>query len=64
MSNSTLIIRPKKLKGDDGYRTFSVRIRQDLIDRIDDIAEQSGRSRNEIISLFIEFASENCRVES
>ena len=26
-----LILRPKRPKGDDGYRTFSIRIREELV---------------------------------
>ena len=40
MENDRLII---KKKGDDGFRVFSVRLREDLILRIDKIASSSGR---------------------
>ena len=44
-----MIIHPKRPKGDDGYKTFSVRIREDVVQRIDEISAQTGRSRNELI---------------
>ena len=27
-----LILHPKRAKGDDGYRTFSIRIREELVE--------------------------------
>ena len=59
MENDRLII---KKKGDDGFRVFSVRLREDLILRIDKIASSSGRSRNEVISLLLEYAAEKCDI--
>ncbi|MBR6556813.1 MAG: CopG family transcriptional regulator [Clostridia bacterium] len=52
MNDEKLIVTPKRPKGDDGYRTFSIRIREELVKRIDEISAQSGRSRNELIGLF------------
>lgn len=54
----------KKLRGEDGYKTFSLRVKGASIDKVDVIAEQTGRSRNELICMFIDFALENCEVES
>jgi len=54
MSSKLLIT--KKLRGDDGYRVFSVRIRSEILDRINELADETGRTRNEIISLLLDFA--------
>ena len=64
MSNDKLVIKPKHIKGDDGYRTFSIRIKEDLVVRIDEISAKSGRSRNELIGMFLEFASERCTIDN
>ena len=64
MSNDKLIIKPKNIKGDDGYRTFSIRVKEDLVVRLDEISAQTGRSRNELIGLFLEFASERCTIDN
>ena len=45
--DNELVIRPKRPKGDDGYRTFSVRLRNEMVDRMDEIAQETGHSRNE-----------------
>lgn len=60
MSTEHLVIRRK---GEDGYRVFSIRVKEDLIKRIDQIAAESGRSRNEIISVLLEYAVERCIIE-
>ena len=44
MDNNKLIIKPKPVKGDDGYRTFSVRLREELVDRLDDRQKPSKLS--------------------
>jgi len=58
MENEKLVIHPKRPKGEDGYRTFSVRIREEVVDAINRISEQTGRSRNELIGMFLEYALE------
>lgn len=58
-----LKITKKKLKGDDGYKTFSIRIKQDTVNRIDELSLQTNRSRNELIGILLDFAIENCEIE-
>lgn len=58
-----LIIKPKRYKGNDGYKTFSIRVREELVERIDAISVQTDRSRNELISIFLEYAVQHCKVE-
>lgn len=62
--NDTLVIKPKRPKGEDAYKIFSIRVQEDIIARVDDISAQTGRSRNELISLFIEYALDRCVVEA
>lgn len=64
MENPNLIIRPKKYKGEDGFKTFSIRIREDTVSRIDKISAETNRSRNELIGLFLEYALDRCIVEN
>ncbi len=59
-----LIIKPKFPKGEDGYKTFSIRIKDGLVEQIDEISAKTGRSRNELIGMFIEFGLENYEIES
>ena len=61
--NNKLIIKQKKMKGNDGYKTFSIRIKEELVENIDCISAQTGHSRNELIGIFLEYAAQNCKVE-
>ena len=58
-----LIIRKKKYKGDDGFKVFSIRIKDETVTKLDEIAAETGRSRNELINTFLDFTIDNCRVE-
>ncbi len=63
MKNENLVIKPKKAKGEDGYKVFSIRIKEEIVTQIDDISARTGHSRNELISTFLEFALDRCVVE-
>lgn len=63
MKEDSLIITPKRPKGEDGYKVFSIRIREETVQKIDDISVKTGRSRNELIGLFLEYAAERCKIE-
>ena len=63
MNNEKLIIKPKPPKGEDGYKVFSVRIKEETVSKIDAISVQTGRSRNELIGLLLEYAADNCKIE-
>lgn len=62
MEHEKLVIRPKHAKGEDGYKTFSIRIKDEVVERINDISSQTGRSRNELIGIFLEYALDHCTV--
>ena len=58
-----LIVKPKRPKGEDGYKVFSIRIKEETVSKIDKISMQTGRSRNELIGKFLDYALERCKVE-
>ena len=58
-----LIIRKKGLKGEDGYKTFSIRIKEETVTELEKIAEQTNRSRNEIINILLDYAIDRCEVK-
>ena len=58
-----LIISPKRPKGEDGYKVFSIRVKEETVDKLDAISAKTGRSRNEIIGLFLEYAADRCEVK-
>lgn len=58
-----LIIKRKTLKGEDGYKTFSIRIKDETVFRLDELSEKTNRSRNELINILIDYAIDNCEVK-
>ena len=60
VEQETLVIRPK---GEGGYETFSIRVKEDTVAKIDEIVKQTGRTRNELIGILLNYAVERCKVE-
>lgn len=56
------IPRKQHLKGEDGYKTFSVRIKCEIADALEILAEKSNRSRNELVSFILEYAINNSEI--
>jgi len=64
MNDKKIVIHKKPhLKGADGYRTFSIRIKEETVHQLDEIAEKTNLYRNELINIFLEFAISNCLIE-
>lgn len=63
MARDALIVTMKHPRGEDGYRTFSVRLRESMVNQMDDISKETGRGRNELIGLFLAYALEHYTLE-
>ena len=64
MKEDKLIIKKSSLKKwEDGYKIFSVQVKEDVVNQIDTIASDTGRSRNELIVKFLEYAISHCQIE-
>lgn len=61
MNEKKLTISSKKYKGESSV--ISARIPIELIKKIDDIAEKTGRTRNEILMTCLEFAIKNIEIK-
>ena len=48
MSDKPLVI---KRRGEDGTRVISLRIRQEILDSLDELAKECNYSRNELINI-------------
>ncbi len=57
-----LIIKKKTLKGEDGYKTFSIRIKEETVEELEILAGKTNRSRNELINILLDYAIDNCEV--
>ncbi len=58
-----LIINKKNLKGEDGYKTFSVRIKDETVNKLNKLSEETNRSRNELINILLDYAIANSKVK-
>jgi predicted DNA-binding protein len=58
-----LIINRKSLKGEDGFKIFSIRIKEETSNKLDILAKETNRSRNELINILLDFAIDNSEVK-
>lgn len=58
-----LIINKKSIKGEDGYKTFSIRIKDETVKNLDKLSKETNRSRNELINILLDFAIKNSEVK-
>ena len=58
-----LIINKKSLKAEDGYKTFSIRIKDETVAKLDKLANETNRSRNELINILLDYAIKNSEVK-
>ena len=63
MSEEIRIKKKYPRKGDDGYKIVSVRMRDELIEKLDLLSAQSNRSRNELINILLEAAVEIVKID-
>lgn len=59
-----LYIPTKKGPGDHINKVLSIRIREELANEIDLIAEKTNRSRNELIGILLEYAVKNIELDA
>ena len=50
-------------RGDDGYKIVSVRMKDELIEKLEALSAETNRSRNELINLLLSSAIELVKVE-
>ncbi len=50
-------------KGDDGHKVISVRMRDETLEKLEDLSAKTNRSRNELINLLLEAAVEIVTIE-
>ena len=61
MEDKKLIIRPVKYSGDT--MVTSLRLPKELIAAVDAVANNTGRTRNELLITFIEYALDHLEIE-
>ncbi len=63
MSEKLKLTKRNNLKGDDGYKVFSVRLKDSTVEQLEDICKRTNRSRNEIIGIMLQYGIDNCIIE-
>ena len=61
MENKKLVIPSKKYRGDS--MVVSTMLPNELVSSLDEIAQKTGRTRNEIMQMCLEFAVENLEIK-
>ena len=62
MDKEIKITKKAPRRGDDGYKIVSVRMKEEMLERLDRLAAQTNRSRNELINLLLDSAMEIVKV--
>lgn len=62
MNDKLKIQKRNNIKGEDGYKVFSIRVKDAIVSELDSISEKTNRSRNELINIMLEFAIKNCEI--
>lgn len=52
-----------KKRGEDGNRIISVRVREEILAKLDKIAAESNYSRNELINLILDYGIQHIEIE-
>ncbi len=57
--------KPLKIKrrGDDGYKVITFRLPEDMVKKLDELAREANRSRNEIATEILQYGLENIEIE-
>lgn len=63
MAGEIRISKKNSLRGEDEYKVVSVRMKESMLERLEELAAKTNRSRNELINLLIASALELVKIE-
>ena len=63
MAEKITIKKNSNVRGDDGYKIVSVRMKDEMIAQLDELSAATNRSRNELINLLLDSALKIVNVE-
>ena len=63
MAEEIKIKRKSTKRGEDGYKIVSVRMKDELMEKLDKLSADTNRSRNELINLLLEASLDIVKVE-
>ena len=63
MADVIKITKKSTRRGDDGCKVVSVRMKDELIERLDELSAKTNRSRNELVNLLLNAAMDIVKIE-
>ena len=63
MENKFILTKKSPLKGEDGYKVFSIRIKSKTVDDLDKLCTKTNRTRKELVGMMLEWAIENTEIK-
>lgn len=63
MAEEIRIKKKSDRRGEDGYKIVSVRMREEMLARLDNLSFKTNRSRNELINLLLNAAMDIVKIE-
>lgn len=63
MAEEIKIKKKVSKRGDDGYKIVSVRMKDELIEKLDKLSADTNRSRNELINMLLCAAVDIVKIE-
>ena len=63
LKQQIIITKKNPSRGDDGHKVISIRMKNELIEKLDDLALKTNRSRNELVNLLLEESLKNVTVK-
>ena len=63
MAEVIKITKKSTRRGDDGCKVVSVRMKDELIERLDELSAKTNRSRNELVNLLLNAAIDIVKIE-
>ena len=64
MAQEIKITKKAVRKGDDGYKIISVRMNEEMLEKLEELSAKTNRSRNELINLLLDAAIEIVNIEA
>ena len=58
-----LVIKKRELRGDDGYKIFSIRIKEETSKKLDALSQETNRSRNELVNIMLDWSIDNIEIK-
>lgn len=63
MEKKIRITKKTRRKGEDGHKVVSVRMKDETLEKLENLSAKTNRSRNELINLLLEAAIDLVQIE-